>query len=191
MTNFEFKAHLHDMQHVKAALLTRAANFAGVLQQTDTYFHVSGGRLKLREIVYESQTAPAPQRAESQLIFYQRPDHAAVKRSDYHIAPIGDAVTLREVLALALGVRVIVKKRRTLYLLPMKNGGNIRIHLDQVEGLGDFVEVEAVAPADEFSAAAEAEAQDLLQAFHITENELISGSYADLLLATPSGQRLA
>lgn len=191
MTNFEFKARLHDMQHVKAALLTRAANFAGVLQQTDTYFHVSGGRLKLREIVYESQTAPAPQRAEIQLIFYQRPDHAAVKRSDYHIAPIGDAVTLREVLALALGVRVIVKKRRTLYLLPMKNGGNIRIHLDQVEGLGDFVEVEAVAPADEFSAAAEAEAQDLLQAFHITENELISGSYADLLLATPSGERLA
>lgn len=191
MTNFEFKARLSDMQHVKAALLTRAADFAGVLQQTDTYFHVSGGRLKLREIVYESQTAPAPRRAESQLIFYQRPDHAAVKRSDYHLAPIGDAVKLGEVLALALGVRVIVKKRRTLYLIPMKNGGSIRIHLDQVEGLGDFVEVEAVAPADEFSAAAEAEAQDLLQAFHIAENELISGSYADLLLATPSGQRLA
>lgn len=191
MTNFEFKARLHDMQHVKAALLTRAANFAGVLQQTDTYFHVSGGRLKLREIVYESLTASAPKRAENQLIFYQRPDHAAVKRSDYHLAPIGDAVTLREVLALALGVRVIVKKRRTLYLLPLENGGSIRIHLDQVEGLGDFVEVEAVAPADEFSAAAEAGAQDLLQAFHITENELISGSYADLLLATPSGERLA
>lgn len=191
MTNFEFKARLHGMEHVKAALLTRAADFAGVLQQTDTYFHVSGGRLKLREIVYESQTAPAPQCAESQLIFYQRPDHAGVKRSDYHLAPIGDAAKLREVLALALGVRVIVKKRRTLYLLPMKNGGNIRIHLDQVEGLGDFVEVEAVTPSDEFSAAAEAEAQGLLQAFHIAENELISGSYADLLLATPSVQRLA
>lgn len=191
MTNFEFKARLHDMQHVKAALLTRAANFAGVLQQTDTYFHVSGGRLKLREIVYESLTASAPKRAENQLIFYQRPDHAAVKRSDYHLALIDDAVTLREVLALALGVRVIVKKRRTLYLLPLENGGSIRIHLDQVEGLGDFVEVEAVAPADEFSAAAEAGAQDLLQAFHIHEKDLMSGSYADLLLATPSGRRLA
>lgn len=191
MTNFEFKARLHDLPNIKSLLLARAADFAGVMQQTDTYFHVSSDRLKLREVVYESQTAHAPPRAESQLIFYQRPDHAAVKRSDYHIAPISDAVKLREVLALALGVCVIVKKRRTLYLIPMKNGGSIRVHLDHVEGLGDFVEVEALAHTDEFAAAAEAEAQALLQAFHITENDLISGSYADLLLARPSGERLA
>lgn len=191
MTNFEFKARLHDLPNIKSVLLARAAGSAGILQQTDTYFYVSSGRLKLREIVYESQTTHVPQRAESQLIFYQRPDHAAVKRSDYHIAPIGEAAMLREVLALALGVRVMVKKRRTLYLLPMKNGGSIRIHLDQVEGLGDFVEVEALAHADEFAAAAEVEAQVLLQAFHITENDLISGSYADLLLAKPSGERSA
>lgn len=191
MTNFEFKARLYDMQNVNSVLHARAANLDGIMQQTDTYFCVSGGRLKLREIVYESQAAHALQRAESQLIFYQRPDHAAVKRSDYHIAPIGDAAKLREVLALALGIHVTVKKRRTLYLIPMKNGGSIRIHLDQVEGLGDFVEVEALAHAAEFAAAAEAEAHDLLRAFHIAENDLMSGSYADLLLATPSGRRLA
>lgn len=190
MTNFEFKARLYDMENVNSVLRARAANLAGIMQQTDTYFYVSEGRLKLREIAYESQTVSTTQHAESQLIFYQRPDHAAVKRSDYHIAPISDAIKLREVLALALGVRVMVKKRRTLYLLLMKNGGSIRIHLDQVEGLGDFVEVEALAHADEF-AAAEAEAQALLQAFHITENDLIPGSYADLLLAKPSGERLA
>lgn len=191
MTNFEFKARLYDMQNINSVLRARAANLAGIMQQTDTYFYVSEGRLKLREIVYESQTAHAPQRAESQLIFYQRPDHAAVKRSDYYIAPVGDAVKMREVLALALGIHVTVKKRRTLYLIPIKNGGSIRIHLDKVEGLGDFVEVEALAHAAEFAAAAEAEAQDLLRAFHIAENDLMSGSYADLLLATPSGRRLA
>lgn len=189
MTNFEFKARLFDLQNVMAVLPARAATFSGVMQQTDTYFHAGDGRLKLREIVHESPQVRAPQRRESQLIFYQRPDQAAVKRSEYHIVPIADPEKLREVLALAIGIRVVVKKRRTLYLIPMKIGGNIRIHLDQVDGLGDFVEVEAVAHAPESAAAAEAEARSLLQAFRVNDNDLISGSYADLLQRVTSHER--
>lgn len=183
MINLEFKARLHDRPAVMAVLHSRSATFVGVLQQSDTYFNVAAGRLKLREITH-TMPAGAPPTAECQLIFYQRPDLPAVKRSDYFLAPVADAGRMKRVLQEALGIRVVVAKRRELYLLPLP-GGSIRIHLDQVEGLGEFVEVEAVAGDESNVAAAEAEAQRLLQAFGVHAADLISGSYADLLTETP------
>ncbi len=183
MINQEFKARLRDRPAVMAVLQSRLATSAGVLHQIDTYFRVAAGRLKLREITCTTP-AGAPPTAECQLIFYQRPDLPAVKRSDYFLAPVADAGRMKRVLQEALGIRVVVAKRRELYLLPLP-GGSIRIHLDQVEGLGEFVEVEAVAGDEGQVAVAEAEAQRLLQAFGVRAADLISGSYADLITETP------
>ncbi|MCG3155222.1 MAG: hypothetical protein DKINENOH_01824 [bacterium] len=183
MINLEFKARWHDRATMMAVLHSLSATFVGVLQQRDTYFNVAAGRLKLREITH-TMPADAPPTAECQLIFYHRPDLPAVKRSDYFLAPVADAGRMKRVLQEALGIRVVVAKRRELYLLPLP-GGSIRIHLDQVEGLGEFVEVEAVAGDEGQVAVAEAEAQRLLQAFGVRAADLISGSYADLLTETP------
>lgn len=183
MINLEFKARLHNRAAVMAVLHSRSATFVAVLQQSDTYFTVASGRLKLREIIH-IMPAGAPPAAECQLIYYRRPDLPTVKRSDYFLAPIADAGLMKRVLQEALGVRVVVAKRRELYLLPLP-GGSIRIHLDQVEGLGEFVEVEAVAGDESNVAAAEAQAQQLLQAFGVPAADLISSSYADLLTESP------
>ncbi|MDZ7267424.1 MAG: class IV adenylate cyclase [candidate division KSB1 bacterium] len=182
MINLEFKARLHDRPALLAVLQTLPATFAGVFRQCDTYFQVASGRLKLREITPLTPAEAAP--AECQLIYYQRPDVAAVKRSDYALAPVHDAGRMKQVLRQALGVRVVVVKRRELYLLAMPGGG-IRIHLDQVEGLGEFVEVEAVAGDASHAARAEAEAHRLLHVFGVRRADLISGSYADMLMESP------
>jgi len=189
MTNFEFKARLHDARQVQSVMQQHGVKCSSVMLQTDTYFRVPRGRLKLREISFlptteETQTLLV---ARSELIFYQRPDSASVKRSDYLIAPVMHEENLREVLSACLGLRVVVKKRRDLFLLgygaqPHRDGvPHIRVHLDQVESLGSFVEVEAVVGDGIAFEQAESEAQNLLQQFGVQAEDLMTGSYADLL----------
>ncbi len=189
MTNFEFKARLHDLQQVQSVMQQRRVELFSVMLQTDTYFRVPHGRLKLREISFlptseAMQTLPSPR---SELIFYQRPDHAEVKRSDYLIAPVVSADALRAVLDASLGARVVVKKRRALYLLGYRErpydpqAPHIRVHLDQVEDLRNFVEIEAIVGEGITFEQAESEAQSLLEKFGVQKNDLITGSYADLL----------
>lgn len=189
MTNFEFKARLHDAEQVRGVMQKRGAEVISIMLQTDTYFRAPQGRLKLREIAFEtSATTPAsPARAE--LIFYQRADEANVKRSDYLIAPAMEPQRMADVLAATLGVRVIVKKRRELYLLGYRNTAHtphvphIRVHLDQVEALGSFVEVEAVVGDGIAPALAQKEAQTLLEQFGVSALDLMHGSYSDMLEA--------
>jgi predicted adenylyl cyclase CyaB len=179
MTNIEFKARLRHPEIVLRMLAEYHLAPAAMLQQTDTYFHVKTGRLKLREI--EGETA--------QLIFYQRADKAGIKRSDYHIAPIASPAALREVLAAAMGIRVVVKKKRILYLLPRQPAGHansapenfVRLHLDTVEGLGQFLEIEVVVTVGEPLQHAQSEAERLAQAFQIQPEDFISASYAEIL----------
>jgi adenylate cyclase class IV len=186
MTNFEFKARVRDFAAVHEVLGKRRAHFAGILEQIDTYFHAPRGRLKLREIRRHS---PAEHKVgvEFQLIFYQRADKAAIRRSDYSIVPLDHADDLRELLATALGIHLVIRKSRELFLLGYKggaadeNGIHIRIHLDRVEELGEFVEVEALAGGDISAVQAAQEAQALLEEFGIPQGDLMTGAYADLL----------
>jgi predicted adenylyl cyclase CyaB len=135
------------------------------MHQIDTYFVVPHGRLKLREIEGE--------RAE--LIHYYRPDTLVAHPSDYVIARVSDPGSLKDALSRALGLRVVVEKRRELYLW-----GHTRIHLDEVTGLGSFLELETVI-ADQTREEAERECREVQAALGIREEDLVSGSYADLL----------
>jgi adenylate cyclase class IV len=185
MTNIEFKAPLQNFEKIHSILTQHHIPLAATLHQTDTYFHVKNGRLKLREI--DGETAQKPFGA--QLIFYQRPDRAEVKRSDYLIAPITSAAALREVLDAACGTRTVVKKTRELYWLPRKFGiyagraapDLIRLHLDTVAGLGRFLEIEVVLQAGESRQIAKQNAQFWLREFCILRKDLMAESYADLL----------
>jgi adenylate cyclase class IV len=179
MTNLEFKARLRNPTAIHRVLAKYTLSLAAMLRQTDTYFQVRNGRLKLREIAGE----------EAQLIFYTRPDQAEVRRSDYSIAPVSSAAELREVLGAACGIRTVVRKIRELYLLPRKLGNSAgeradspsRLHLDAVEGLGEFLEIEVILQENESSQHAEQEARAWLQEFGIAPEDLMAGSYADLL----------
>jgi adenylate cyclase class IV len=178
MTNLEFKARLRNAERIHAVLAHHQIPLAATLRQTDTYFHAPSGRLKLREIDGEA----------AQLIFYQRPDRAEIKRSDYLIAPVASASALREALGAAYGIRSVVKKIRELYWLPRKFGAHagraapdlIRLHLDEVEARGHFLEIEVILHERESPQLVEREAEFWLREFGITPDDLIAESYADL-----------
>jgi predicted adenylyl cyclase CyaB len=149
-----------------AAVERHGAHFHSEESQTDTYFHVPHGRLKLREI--NGQTAA--------LIAYDRPDQKGSRLSAYHLVPVPDPAALKAALASALGVRGTVRKRRAIYLWH-----NVRIHLDEVEGLGTFVEFEAVLGPSEDAATAEERLEHLEHALMLDPAQYVATSYADLL----------
>jgi adenylate cyclase, class 2 len=140
----------------------------GFLDQRDTYFQVAHGRLKLRE-----------EGTGAQLIAYERPDLAAQRESGYRIVAVADAEGLKETLAAALGVIATIVKTRRLFLWE-----GVRIHLDRVRGLGEFIEFEAVigdGALDPGSAGRRVE--ELRRAFGIEDDHLIGESYCDLAIA--------
>jgi len=168
MVNVELKARLPNPETLRRRLRALGARHAGTLRQTDTYFQVPRGRLKLREM--------DGRRVE--LIAYERPDDRRERVSNYDIAPIeGDAALLKQALARALGVRVVVRKERDLWLLR-----STRVHLDEVAGLGAFVELETVA-GDIGLAEAYGEFEEVIAALELMSFAAIAGSYADLLEA--------
>jgi adenylate cyclase, class 2 len=140
----------------------------GLLVQRDTYFNVPHGRLKLRE---EDGGAP-------HLIAYERPDRVGGRESRYRIVEVDRVGELKAALSAALGVKAVVAKERRLFIWE----GNVRIHLDVVEGLGAFIEFEAIASADSELTQEEAQVKRLRQRFEIEDAELIGGSYCDLML---------
>jgi adenylate cyclase class IV len=165
--NLEIKAIDTDPEATLAAALELGARDQGVLRQRDTYFHAVQGRLKLRE-------AP-PQPAE--LIAYARAELAGPKVSLYRVVPVADHVALIDALADSLGVRVVVEKLRRLLLWR-----NIRIHLDRVADLGDFVEIEAVATSPGGLEVERDRVEELCAALAITDERRVALGYADLLL---------
>lgn len=166
--NTEIKARIPGV----AELTPRAAALADTgpteLHQDDTFFPCPRGRLKLRTF--------SPDRGE--LIFYRRDDHAGPKTSTYRITPTTEPGRLRETLAAAYGEIGRVRKHRTLFL-----AGRTRIHLDRVEGLGDFLELEVVLEDQEPPEAGEREAEQLMAALGVEPAQLIEGAYLDLLAA--------
>ena len=127
--NLELKARDADPEATLARCLALGAVEVGVLVQRDTYFAGRDGRLKLRE-----QDGEQPE-----LIAYRRPDSSGASESTYVLAPVADADAMAEALDAGLGATVVVSKQRRLLLWE-----GVRIHLDDVEGLGSFVEFEAV-----------------------------------------------
>jgi adenylate cyclase class IV len=170
--NIEIKARVDSIE----ALLPRARAVAGgepqLIEQDDTFFAVAHGRLKLRQ--FANGTA--------ELIHYQRDDHADAKASDYVRVPVPDAAPLREALARACGVLGRVRKQRWLLL-----AGPTRIHLDRVEGLGDFMELEVVLRDGQDDADGVAVAEALMRELGLEAAERLAGAYLDLLAANAGG----
>jgi len=166
MRNVELKARDPDPARSLARARAVGAEDHGELRQRDTYFAAPRGRLKLRE--------QEPGGAE--LIAYERPDAAEARESRYRITPVADPATTAEALDAALGTVVVVDKRRRLLLWE-----GVRIHLDRVGGLGDFVELEGVAAADSDLAREGALVARLRAELGIADDALEPRGYADLL----------
>jgi adenylate cyclase class IV len=164
--NVEIKARLIDLAALEAAVAGRADSGPNTIAQDDTFFHCAHGRLKLREFADGS----------AELIAYQRPDTPGPKVSAYQRLPVADPAGLRSALAAACGVRGRVRKQRTLYLI-----GATRVHLDMVEGLGAFLELEVVLRSDQNAAQGEALARELLGAWGIADEQLLAPAYIDML----------
>lgn len=163
------------------ALLPAARAAAGgaepqLIEQDDTFFHVPQGRLKLRQLAGGS----------AELIHYHRADTEASKASDYVRVAVPDAAALREALARACGVQGRVRKQRWLLL-----AGQTRIHLDRVEGLGDFMELEVVLQAGQSDAEGTAIAEALMRQLGLAQAQRLAGSYLDLLSASSAGMASA
>lgn len=195
--NIELKARLDDVSFAESVCAHIGAADMGVDEQTDTYFTLGRYRLKLRE----------SSRGGNWLIGYSRPDQPGARRSQYRITAAPNPGALKATLVRQWGIKAVVKKRRHLWLWQ----GRVRIHIDHVEGLGDFLEFEAVLdaaasadpadakPTDVGTAAAAAAAGpgydeaaamlDLLRLQHdfgITTRDLVSESYSGLILQSNS-----
>jgi homotetrameric cytidine deaminase len=169
MRNIELKARDPQPGRTLELALALGAEDRGEIAQRDTYFARARGRLKLRE-----QTP-----GESELIQYRRADAPGARESEYRRVPVADAAALREALDATLGTLVVVEKRRRLLL-----SDGVRIHLDDVQGLGAFVELEAVAGPGSDLAAEHDKVAHLRGALEIADDRLVPQSYSDLLLDT-------
>jgi len=169
--NVELKARDPDPRRSLAACEALGAKPQGVLLQRDTYFYAPGGRLKLRE---EEGAVP-------HLIAYERPDLEGQRESRYRIVAVEQAEELKAALRSVLGVKVVVTKERRLFLWE-----EVRIHLDHVDGLGEFIEFEAVAPAESDLSYEEVQVAALRKLFEVDEADVIGGSYCDLMGQRPS-----
>jgi homotetrameric cytidine deaminase len=170
--NVELKAVDPDPARTLEQALALGASDEGVIVQRDTYFKVATGRLKLRE----------EEPGEAHLIAYARPDDAEVRVSSYRVVPAPDGTLAA--LTETLGVDVVVEKRRHLLLWE-----NVRIHLDEVTGLGSFVELEAVAEDDSDLSRERAQVDRLIAELEI--GELSEGSYSDAVRGAPDPELLA
>ena len=166
--NVEIKARIASVEALLPLALACADSPPELIAQDDTFFTCATGRLKLR--VFEGGS--------SELIAYARPDASGPKTSDYSIASVADADALRTTLSRALGACGRVIKTRTLLM-----AGRTRLHLDRVEGLGDFLELAVVLHDGESANDGVAVADALLARLQIQRSQLVAGAYVDLLRA--------
>jgi predicted adenylyl cyclase CyaB len=165
--NFEFKAKTIDLPGAEYRLLALNPRFAGTDHQIDTYFNVPKGRLKLREGSIENA-----------LIHYQRSDIQGAKQSNVWLYQHQPDPALKQILIQALGVKVVVDKKRKIYFLD-----NVKFHFDHVQELGTFIEVEAI-DAEGTIGLEKLQEQCHLYAslLEVKETDYIAESYSDLLL---------
>ncbi|GAB4197574.1 MAG: class IV adenylate cyclase [Wenzhouxiangellaceae bacterium] len=169
--NVEIKARVDDRDYLINKINKISTKPVAILEQRDSFFQCPVGRLKLRQFGT----------GEAELIYYQRADQQGPKLSSYQRCPVSHADTLRATLSAAWGTRGEVRKIRHLYWC-----GQTRIHVDQVEGLGDFVEFEVVLDHQQSAEDGQRIAAELLEQLGIAKEQLIEGAYIDLLNA-PAG----
>ena len=166
--NIEIKVKCVDPSFIRNYLQQPDAIFKGQDEQTDTYFNVSNGRLKLRQGIIENS-----------LIFYKRENIAGPKLSEvllYKVTENSDL--LKKALTQANGIKVIVTKKREIYFIE-----NVKFHIDEVEGLGSFVEIEAIDSDGSLGIDfIRKQCNYYLQQFNINEADLITESYSDMLM---------
>lgn len=165
--NIEIKARSTDPGFIREYLLDHHAKFIGSDEQTDTYFNVSKGRLKLREGIIENN-----------LIYYNRSNQADPKSSHFQLIKLEDPKAIKEVLSQSCGIKVIVHKKREIYYIE-----NVKFHIDELEGLGTFIEIEAGnILADKTETELLEQCNFYMIEFKINTNDLVAESYSDLLL---------
>lgn len=164
--NVEFKAKCEDPSRVRSFLKKAQAVFKGKDHQIDTYFRIPNGRLKLREGTIENN-----------LIHYIREDQEGPKSSLVTLHATQPNSILKELLTKALGVIAVVDKKREVYFID-----NVKFHIDQVQGLGSFIEVEAKDKDGTIGKEKlKQQCQSYLQELGITSEQLVSLSYCDLI----------
>jgi predicted adenylyl cyclase CyaB len=164
--NVEIKAKVADLEAIRERVEAIADRGPIVLEQTDTFFRCAHGRLKLRQCA----------EAEGELIYYDRADASGPRESRYVVHRTADPVGLRDALSGALGIRGIVRKRRTVYFV-----GPTRVHLDEVAGLGHFVELEVVLRGEQVVPDGVAVAETLMKKLGIAQSRLVEKAYVDLV----------
>jgi len=166
--NVEVKARLDDLDAARATAERLGARFVWTDEQVDRYYALDGSRrVKLRTCG----------RAPAELIRYDRPEDDGVRTSAYEVLPVRDDEA-RACLVPKTPPLLTVRKRRELWLLE-----NVRIHLDTVDGLGTFLEFEAVVDATRDEDRCRAQVDELLPAFGLDRARCIRASYSDLLRA--------
>ncbi|MGD1046070.1 MAG: class IV adenylate cyclase [Bacteroidota bacterium] len=163
--NLELKARISSVSEALHTAHRLKAQAKGILQQRDIYYKVSRGRLKLR----------ISNGGSAELIFYNRPNKKGSRYSDYFVLPIDDAIRTNALCTAAFRQKVVVEKKRRLFLYK-----NSRIHLDEVRGLGTFIEFEVLVRYGI------RQAQKLLEVlsteFAIKQTAILAFSYSDMLL---------
>lgn len=165
-SNIEIKAHCQNLDEVVERLHKLGATLHAEEQQTDTFFKVQSGRLKLRE------RSPG----EPYLIPYLRSDISGPKQSQYALIKMSDVATEKYLLSQVLGVRGVVEKKRAIYLFQ-----NVRIHLDNVNHLGTFIELEGVISPEYDEVTSQHNVDFLIKKLNISDNELVKTAYIDML----------
>lgn len=165
--NIEFKARANDLALLESLLLQHDPQYIGEDHQVDTYFNVPAGRLKLRE-----------GNIENALIHYEREDVARVKSSHVLLYRHQPDKTLKDILIKTLGIKAVVDKRRKIYFI-----GNVKFHFDTVDGLGTFIEVEAIDKDGSIGKEKlQAQCDAYAALFGIKEGNFCSVSYSDMIL---------
>ena len=165
-SNIEIKAKVEDLESIEAVAQAISDTPCQILEQEDIFFNSPQGRLKLR--LFPNGVG--------NLIYYERPDSNQAKQSDYIIYETNKPEGLKLLLEKTLGRKITVKKIRHLYI-----SGQTRIHLDRIEGLGTFVEIEVVLHQGQIPQEGYRIAEELMKRLHIEDDQLVSGAYADLI----------
>jgi predicted adenylyl cyclase CyaB len=164
--NIEIKARIESIDALRPKVAELAVGDPIEMEQDDTFFRCETGRLKLREFANKS----------GELIYYRRPDQPGPKESFYLRSPVTETTSLRETLSLACGQIGRIRKHRMLYLI-----GRTRVHLDRIQELGHFLELEVILDEGESVQAGIEIAQKLMAQLGIESRQLIDCAYVDLL----------
>jgi predicted adenylyl cyclase CyaB len=161
----ELKARYEDLG--KARALLKGAEHVGTFRQVDSYFSTGEHRLKVRSVAGHK---------EGQLVYYERPDEGGVKESYVLLADLPDAATVLEILRRTFPVQAEVRKTREIYRMQ-----DVQVHLDEVKGLGRFIEFEMALSGEAEREEARRRLESLRSYFQIPEEDLMAASYSDLM----------